>query len=41
MNYSYEEIFGKAIGQIIHDIRNSLNIIIGFKNDKKITGNKK
>ncbi len=30
MNYSYEEIFGKAIGQIIHDIRNSLNIIIGF-----------
>ena len=30
MNYSSEEIFGKAIEQIIHDIRNSLNIIIGY-----------
>lgn len=30
MNYTYEEIFGKAIGQIIHDVRNSLNIIVGF-----------
>lgn len=30
MNYNSDEIFGKAIGQIIHDIRNSLNIIIGF-----------
>ena len=30
MNYNSEEIFGKAIGQIIHDIRNSLNIIIGY-----------
>ncbi len=25
-----EEIFGKAIGQLIHDIRNPLNIIMGF-----------
>jgi two-component system, OmpR family, sensor kinase len=25
-----EKIFGKAIGQIIHDIRNPLNTIIGF-----------
>jgi light-regulated signal transduction histidine kinase (bacteriophytochrome) len=25
-----EEIFGKAIGQLIHDIRNPLNIVIGF-----------
>jgi light-regulated signal transduction histidine kinase (bacteriophytochrome) len=27
---SAEEIFGKAISQLIHDIRNPLNIIIGF-----------
>lgn len=40
MNYSSDEIFGKAIGQIIHDIRNSLNIVIGFssliQSDEKI-----
>jgi light-regulated signal transduction histidine kinase (bacteriophytochrome) len=30
VNYSSEELFGKAICQIMHDIRNSLNIIIGY-----------
>ena len=25
-----EKIFGKAIPQLIHDIRNPLNIVIGF-----------
>jgi sensor histidine kinase regulating citrate/malate metabolism len=28
--YKPEEIFGKAIGQLVHDIRNPLNTIIGF-----------
>jgi sensor histidine kinase regulating citrate/malate metabolism len=35
-NYKSEEIFGKAIGQLVHDIRNPLNTIIGFSSIIKI-----
>jgi len=38
-NSNPEEIFGKAIGQLIHDIRNPLNTIIGFSSILKIDEN--
>jgi len=34
-----EEIFGKAIGQLIHDLRNSLNTVIGFSSILRVDEN--
>ena len=35
-NDEYKKYFGKAMPQIIHDIRNPLNIIIGFSSIMQI-----
>jgi len=38
-NNKPEEIFGKAIGQLIHDVRNSLNTVIGFSSILRVEEN--